>query len=354
MSWAERSATRCSAIRATTSTSSSRATCPRSPSGSPESWAAACRPTGLRDRRGALRRRRDRCRHRAHGDLPRACGATGGARRDAGGGPRPARLHDQRDRRVAPPRRLRAPGRPAPGPRRPRGEDDPHPPRPVVRGRPDSHLPRNSLREPAWLPHGSRDRAPRTGGHGRSGAALERTCPRRDRRPLVRGQHRAHARQARRVRGHERRPALVERIDALRDELDPGAPLWRLRLAAIVREHPRLVERLALRRDDQRAVEEAVALAPELVGATDPVEIARLAGRSPEAALLALAERDSSELREWFTACGTSGSTSAGPISPSSACRSRRAWGRCSRSYGAASCAESSTAGSRSWPRRGS
>jgi len=95
--------------------------------------------------------------------------------------------------------------------------------------------------------------------------------------------------------------AVVERIDALRDELDPGAPLWRLRLAAIVREHPRLVERLALRRDDQRAVEEAVALAPQLVGATDPVEIARLAGRSPEAALLALAERDSRELREWFT-----------------------------------------------------
>jgi len=118
--------------------------------------------------------------------------------------------------------------------------------------------------------------------------------------------------------------ALVERVDALREELDPGAPLWRLRLAAIVREHaraasiageagdarpgnrgafgaPGLVERLALRREDQRAVEEAVALAPQLVGATDPVEIARLAGRSPEAALLALAEHDAPELREWFT-----------------------------------------------------
>src|SRR4029077_14113966 len=64
---------------------------------------------------------------------------------------------------------------------------------------------------------------------------------------------------------------------------------------------PRLVERLALRREDQRAVEEAVALAPPLVGATDPVEIARLADRSPEAALLALAEHDAPELREWFT-----------------------------------------------------
>jgi tRNA nucleotidyltransferase (CCA-adding enzyme) len=95
--------------------------------------------------------------------------------------------------------------------------------------------------------------------------------------------------------------AFVERLDALRDELDPGAPRWRLRLAAIAREHPALLGRLALRREDQRALEHAIALAPRLVGATDPVEIAKLAGRSPEAALLALGERDSHELRDWFT-----------------------------------------------------
>jgi tRNA nucleotidyltransferase (CCA-adding enzyme) len=95
--------------------------------------------------------------------------------------------------------------------------------------------------------------------------------------------------------------AFVERVDSLRDELDPSAPLWRLRLAAIARDHPRLVDRLALRRDDQRALREAVEVAPELIGVTDPVEIDRLAGRSPEAALLALAERDSPELRGWFT-----------------------------------------------------
>jgi tRNA nucleotidyltransferase (CCA-adding enzyme) len=94
---------------------------------------------------------------------------------------------------------------------------------------------------------------------------------------------------------------LVERVDALRDELDPGAPLWRLRLAVIARGHPGLLDRLALRREDQRAVEQAIALAPRLAGATDPVEITGLAGRSPEAALLALAEHDSRELREWFT-----------------------------------------------------
>ena len=94
---------------------------------------------------------------------------------------------------------------------------------------------------------------------------------------------------------------LVQRVDALRDELDPDAPRWRARLAVIAREHPGLVQRLALRREDQRAVEAAVALAPRLVEATDPVEIADLAGKAPEGALLALAEHDSPALRDWFT-----------------------------------------------------
>lgn len=96
-------------------------------------------------------------------------------------------------------------------------------------------------------------------------------------------------------------PALVERVDALRDELDPGAPRWRARLAVLARGHPGLVERLALRREDERAVEAAVALAPRLAEATDPVEIADLAGKAPEGALLALAEHGSPALRDWFT-----------------------------------------------------
>jgi tRNA nucleotidyltransferase (CCA-adding enzyme) len=95
--------------------------------------------------------------------------------------------------------------------------------------------------------------------------------------------------------------ALVQRVDALRDELDPDAPRWRARLAVIAREHPGLIQRLALRREDQRAVEAAVALAPRLVQATDPVAIADLAGKAPEGALLALAEHDSPALRDWFT-----------------------------------------------------
>jgi tRNA nucleotidyltransferase (CCA-adding enzyme) len=96
-------------------------------------------------------------------------------------------------------------------------------------------------------------------------------------------------------------PGLIGRLDALRGELDPGAPLWRLRLAALASAHPDLLQRLSLRRGDTRAVEDAVALAPRLADATDPVEIADLAGRAPEAALIALAQRDSAALREWFT-----------------------------------------------------
>jgi tRNA nucleotidyltransferase (CCA-adding enzyme) len=96
-------------------------------------------------------------------------------------------------------------------------------------------------------------------------------------------------------------PGLIDRLDALHGELDPDAPLWRLRLAALAAAHPGLVQRLSLRRGDARAVEEAVELAPRLVDATDPVEVADLAGRAPEAALIALARRDSPAVREWFT-----------------------------------------------------
>jgi hypothetical protein len=96
-------------------------------------------------------------------------------------------------------------------------------------------------------------------------------------------------------------PGVIGRLDALRAELDPGAPLWRLRLAALAAAHPGLVERLSLRRGDARAVEDAVSFAPRLAEATDPVEIADLAGRAPEAALLALAHRESPALRDWFT-----------------------------------------------------
>jgi hypothetical protein len=94
--------------------------------------------------------------------------------------------------------------------------------------------------------------------------------------------------------------ALFERADAFRAELDPGAPAWRLRLAVLLRSHPPLLERLELRRQDLRAVEDALALAPRLAQASDPVEIADLAARAPDAALLSLALNDSPALREWF------------------------------------------------------
>jgi tRNA nucleotidyltransferase (CCA-adding enzyme) len=96
-------------------------------------------------------------------------------------------------------------------------------------------------------------------------------------------------------------PGLIDRLDALHGELDPDAPLWRLRLAVLAASYPGLLERLSLRRGDARAVEDAVELAPRLAETTDPVEIADLAGRAPEAALIALARRDSAAVREWFT-----------------------------------------------------
>jgi tRNA nucleotidyltransferase (CCA-adding enzyme) len=96
-------------------------------------------------------------------------------------------------------------------------------------------------------------------------------------------------------------PGLIGRLDTLRAELDPDAPTWRVRLTALAAAHPGLIGRLSLRRQDARAVEEAIAVAPRLAEATDPVEIADLAGRAPEGALLALAERDSATLRDWFT-----------------------------------------------------
>src|SRR5206468_7995684 len=76
---------------------------------------------------------------------------------------------------------------------------------------------------------------------------------------------------------------LFERANALRAELDPGAPAWRLRLAVLLRSHPPLLQRLELRREDQRAVEDALALAPRLAQASDPVEIADLAAQAPDA-----------------------------------------------------------------------
>jgi tRNA nucleotidyltransferase (CCA-adding enzyme) len=94
---------------------------------------------------------------------------------------------------------------------------------------------------------------------------------------------------------------LFERADELRVELDPEAPAWRLRLAVLLRSHPPLLERLELRRADQRAVEDAQALAPRLVQASDPVEIADLAAHAPDAALVALALNDSPAIRDWFT-----------------------------------------------------
>ena len=172
----------------------------------------------------------------------------------------------------------------------------------VVHGRSDPDLPRRALRDAARIPHGSRDRAAGPRRHARRRAAHARSLPRGDRRAALGGGDRAHARAPRRPR---RRPRPTRRWCSVSTHCGSssipapraggrGWPCWPA-------EHPGLVERLALRREDERAVEAAVALAPRLAEATDPVEIADLAGKAPEGALLALAEHDSPALRDWFT-----------------------------------------------------
>ncbi len=100
--------------------------------------------------------------------------------------------------------------------------------------------------------------------------------------------------------------ALAERVDGLREELDPDAPAWRLRLAVLARRIPprelsRWLDHLALRRRDAERIERSVSLAPQLVAASDPVEIADLAEpNAPDTPLLALGLADVPALRDWF------------------------------------------------------
>lgn len=148
------------------------------------------------------------------------------------------------------------------------------------------------------------DRTERLAREGVAGIAL--LSPARVREELIAllsedGADRALARLAALGAAPELEPGLLERLDALQAELDPGAPLWRVRLTALAAARPELVSRLSLRRQDARAVEDAVSLAPRLAETADPVEIADLAGRAPEGALLALARHDSAPLRDWFT-----------------------------------------------------
>jgi hypothetical protein len=197
--------------------------------------------------------------------------------------------------------RTSAAGRPSRRTRRSRRARRPSAPFAVVRRRSDQDLPRRSLREPAQLSDGSRDGA--TGSRGRAGIAL--LSPARFREEVVALLSRKRSKGARAARRAGRRATARTGADRaarrLRSELDPGAPPWRLALVGARSRTPGLGERLSLRRQDARAVEDAVALAPRLAEATDPVEVADLAGRAPEAALLALAHRGSPALREWFT-----------------------------------------------------
>ena len=94
----------------------------------------------------------------------------------------------------------------------------------------------------------------------------------------------------------------MQRVDALRDELDPGAPRWRARLAVLARGHPGLVERLALRREDERAVEDCRRTGAEAGGGDRPRRDRRPRREArPRQPCSRSREHDSPALRDWFT-----------------------------------------------------
>ena len=120
-------------------------------------------------------RRARRRRHDPNGVLRLAWRAAHRRASRPAGGPEPARLHDQRDGRVAARGGLRPARRPAPRPARPGRTRSARPSQPLVHRRPDAHLPRHPLRGAL--------RIPVRRAHGRTGARLHRARSRR--RPLL-------------------------------------------------------------------------------------------------------------------------------------------------------------------------
>jgi len=109
--------------------------------------------------------------------------------------------------------------------------------------------------------------------------------------------------------GHERAAALFERLLELRDEYALAIPSWRLGLEALAREGgdemQSLLEALALRRQDARAVTAAVNVGPrlaeELRQARTPADVVSLAEPYPEdAPLMALALAETPAVRDYF------------------------------------------------------
>ena len=218
--------------------------------------------------------------------------------------PRPARLHGQRDGGVAR-ERLRPAGRPARRPRRPR-----------ERGRSASCTSDRSSTTRLGSSGRSATRTGsasgwtrrRSGSRGRELPASALLSGARMREEIVALLSEDEASSTRSTGSPSSRPpdrlepGLVERLDALRAELDPDAPRWRLRLTALAAAHPRAdrAARAPARRMPGRSRRRSRwrrgwRRRPTRSRSPD------LAGRAPEGALLALARHDSPALRDWFT-----------------------------------------------------
>jgi tRNA nucleotidyltransferase (CCA-adding enzyme) len=114
-----------------------------------------------------------------------------------------------------------------------------------------------------------------------------------------------------RMRGDAEAAALFTRALAVRDELQIGAPAWRLGLAVLARdlssdEIYHLLGRLKVRRGDADRIAKAVTVAPLLVerlrvGGLPSAEVVALTEPfAPDAPLIALALDDLPELRDYF------------------------------------------------------
>ena len=257
---------------------------------------------------------------------------------------------------------------------------DPRAPRPVVRRRSHAHPagrpvrvplripPRRPLRALARAVHRRRSRRGGLAGHAYATSSYRCSTTPERRAAIVRlGELGADRALHPGLRGDAEGAALFVRAVGLRDELATrGAGVadraGRPRSRLTADEAFGWLDGLDIKRRDVDLIVGAIAFAPQIVERlrderpSTPAGIVGLADPfAPDAPLLALALADGPELRDYFEPPrGRRARDRRLASSPSSGSRSRRGWGRCSPSSGAASSTASSTAATRSSRPRGS
>ena len=159
---------------------------------------------------------------------------------------------------------------------------------------------------------------------------------------------------------------LFDRARQLARELEIDVPDWRLGLAVLARrmsasEVSDWLDRVKVRRRDAELVAAAVVVGPRIAARLGEEPLAAVGDRhdvrAVRARCAAVRARAPGACRRYAgtsKSSGTFGSTWPAPSSPSWAWPSRRAWGRFSPSFAAASSTASWTAAKPSWPPRAS